>query len=195
MREALSSNDPSAIASQEIKDAKALALSRYERYVPRLLSRSVAEFMARIDAAQASSVYAEFRNNGYDNDERSFARGMRVFLTTPVKNAWAKKERSATAFVPQSSGLWQREYSHGIFSDGMYGDDPEDLWLTIHEYVEQEYKGGEPYTFSRQESDSAFCTPHKNIVRIEGEMGEVWQNPKLGLDGSPKIVPAVAAKA
>lgn len=145
-----------------------------------LITDNIANQIAMREAKRAREEYLKSRLEGHANDNISKAPGITIYVTDEAKAVLTSKFEQALypvpkqAWKPIANGVWEISFAKGIYQMGFGG-------CQFYQEADDDYfKGGSG------NARLPFVARYDDVIRVEGDSGELWQNVNYSWDGTPK---------
>ena len=149
---------------------------------PSLVAKEVVDLIAQRESALALQEYGERRISGHANDNSSQQPGLTAYLTRQGRERVVEMcEREGypiadTQIEEVTPDLVALRLPRGVYNMGMGGAQ---FYQEARADWEQSYKADRPFTLA-----------YNDVVRIEGNANELWQNVNYQWDETPKSTTA-----
>src|SRR3989344_2161281 len=143
-----------------------------------LIGQTVIDIVAQRESALALDKYGQRRLEGHANDNWSRKPGITVYVTPDAKEAVVRVFERENYPVTQEQieavnpNTWAFRFPRGVYGMGMGGCQ---LYLEASEDWEKSNKAEKPFVLG-----------YNDIVRVEGDANELWQDVNYQWDGTPK---------
>lgn len=143
-----------------------------------LVGPVLVDLIAQRESQSALQEYGKRRLEGHANDNWSHQPGITVYVTPEAKELMVKVfKREAYPVTedqiePVNPNMWAFRFPRGVYSMGMGGCQ---LYL---EAAKDWYKSNK--------AEKPFVLGYDDILRVEGDSNELWQNWNYQWDGNPR---------
>lgn len=163
--------------AQEAQEAARDLLNRH----PGLVDPTIIELIALREGALALANYARNRREGHENDKSSRKPGITIYVTPETRRKVIERCEHGGYPVPSAlmeevtPTMWALRFQTGIYMAVGGG-------VQFHQETAPNFQYG-----SYHMGTKPFALDYEEVIRVEGDDNELWQNLDYNWDGTPRV--------